>query len=210
MAVSLFGNIAKLVNSIAEWRCLVPTLKSVNLAKLVDSIAAWVAGSVVSSTVTVWSLEAGAPAALVFEVWLADTVPAWLAVEEVALPEFADSELWLAAGTVTWVDEVAWLAVAAALVALAAWLLLACDPLTTPVAGEPALGVVLVTLSVWFAGTWVAGVAWLAVAAELVALAIRLLLAGDPLATPVADEPALGVVAALVAAWATGAWLARL
>ena len=26
-------------------------------------------------------------------VWLADTVPAWLAGEEVALPEFADSEL---------------------------------------------------------------------------------------------------------------------
>ena len=53
VSVPLFGNIAKLVNSIAEWRCLVPTLKSVNLAKLVDSFAAWVAGSVVSSTVTV-------------------------------------------------------------------------------------------------------------------------------------------------------------
>ena len=43
-----------------------------------------------------------------FEVWLADTVPDWLAGEEVALPEFADSELWLA-----------------------------CDPLATPVADEP-------------------------------------------------------------------------
>ena len=53
MSVPLFVNLAKLVNSIAEWSCLVPTLKFVNLAKLVDSIAAWVAGSVVSSTVTV-------------------------------------------------------------------------------------------------------------------------------------------------------------
>ena len=93
VSVPLFGNIAKLVNSIAEWRCLVPTLKFVNLAKLVDGIAAWVAGSVVSSTVTVGSLEAGAPAALVFEFWLADTVPGWLAVEEGALSEFAGSEL---------------------------------------------------------------------------------------------------------------------
>ena len=128
-----------------------------------NSIAAWVAGSVVSSTVTVWLLEAGAPAALVFEVWLADTIPAWLAVEENALSEFAGAELWLGAGAVTWVAGVVWLAVAAELVALAAGLLLACDPLATPVADEPD-----------------------------------------------APEPALAVATVLVAAWATGAWLARL
>ena len=137
MSVSLLVNLANLENRIAEWSCLVPTLNFVDLAKLVNSIAALVAGSVVSSTVTVWSLEAGAPAALVFEVWLADTVPAWLACEEVSLPEFADSELWLAVGAVTWVAGAAWLAVAAELVGLAAWLLLSCDPLATPVADEP-------------------------------------------------------------------------
>ena len=133
-------------------------MKFVNLAKLVDSIAAWVAGSVVSSTVTVWSLEAGAPAALVFEVWLADVVPAWLAGEEVALPEFADAELWLAAGAVTWVSGAAWLAVTAELVVLAAWLLLACDPLlATPVADEPdATEPALVGAAAWATGAWLA------------------------------------------------------
>ncbi|WP_257796560.1 hypothetical protein [Lactobacillus johnsonii] len=53
MSVSLLVNLANLENRIAEWSCLVPTLNFVDLAKLVDSIAAWVAGSVVSSTVTV-------------------------------------------------------------------------------------------------------------------------------------------------------------
>ncbi|MDM8277175.1 hypothetical protein QUW33_06940 [Lactobacillus gallinarum] len=55
MAVSLFVNLAKLVNSIAAWVAgsVVSVPLFVNLAKLVNSIAAWVAGSVVLSTVTV-------------------------------------------------------------------------------------------------------------------------------------------------------------
>ena len=148
-------------------------------------------------------------------VWLADVVPAWLAGDPLATPVAGESDapepalavvlvtlsVWLT-DAVTWVAGVAWLAVASELVVLAAWLVLACDLPTPPVADEPdtpepALGVVLVTLSVWFAVTWVAGVAW---------LATWLLLPCDPLTTPVADESALGVVAA----WATGAWLARL
>ena len=84
--------------------------------------------------------------------------------------------------------------------------MLPCDPLTTSVADEPALAVVLVTFSVCLtdAGTWVAGVAGLSVAAELVALVAGLLLSCDPLAPPVADEPD-APEPALVAAWATGA-----
>ena len=44
----------------------------------------------VSFTDTVWLLGV---VLVLLAVWLADTVPAWLACEEVALPEFADSEL---------------------------------------------------------------------------------------------------------------------
>ena len=101
-------------------------------AKFIIKIRDCTAGDVASSTDTVLLLGV-----LPIAVWLADTVPAWLAGEEVALPEFADSDLWLAAGAGTWVSGAAWLSVAAELVALAAWLLLACDPLTTPVADEP-------------------------------------------------------------------------
>ena len=48
------------------------------------------AGNVVSFTDTVWLLGV---VLVLLEVWLADTVPAWLAGEEVALPEFAGAEL---------------------------------------------------------------------------------------------------------------------
>ena len=53
-------------------------------------VRACVAEDVVSFTDTVWLLGV---VLMLLAVWLADTVPAWLAGEEVALPEFADSEL---------------------------------------------------------------------------------------------------------------------
>ena len=53
-------------------------------------VRACVAEGVVSFTDTVWPLGV---VLVLLAVWLADTVPAWLAGEEVALPEFADSEL---------------------------------------------------------------------------------------------------------------------
>ena len=48
------------------------------------------AGNVVSFTDTVWLLGV---VLVLLAVWLADVVPAWLAGEEVALPEFAGAEL---------------------------------------------------------------------------------------------------------------------
>ena len=48
------------------------------------------AGNVVSFTDTVWLLGV---VLVLLAVWLADTVPAWLTGEEVALPEFAGVEI---------------------------------------------------------------------------------------------------------------------
>ena len=77
-------------------------------AKFVIKARACVAEDVVSFTDTVWLLGV---VLVPLAVWLTDAVP--------------------------WVDEVVWLAFAAELVVLAAWLLLSCDPLATPVADEP-------------------------------------------------------------------------
>ena len=105
-------------------------------AKFIIKVRACVAEDVVSFTDTVWLLGV-----VPIAVWLADTVPAWLAGEEVALPEFAGAELWLAADTVTWVAGVAWLAVAAEP-----------DPLTPPPdAPETAL---VATVAAWATGAW--------------------------------------------------------
>ena len=57
-------------------------------AKFIIKIRDCTAGDVASSTDTVLLLGV-----LPIAVWLADTVPAWLAGEEVALPEFAGAEL---------------------------------------------------------------------------------------------------------------------
>ena len=53
-------------------------------------VRACVAEGVVSFTDTVWLLGV---VLVLLAVWLADVVPAWLAGEEVALPEFAGAEL---------------------------------------------------------------------------------------------------------------------
>ena len=59
-------------------------------AKFIIKIRDCAAGNVVSFTDTVWLLGV---VSVLLALWLADTVPAWLAGEEIALPEFADPEL---------------------------------------------------------------------------------------------------------------------
>ena len=59
-------------------------------AKFIIKVRACVAEDVVSFTDTVWLLGV---VLVLLAVWLADVVPAWLAGEEVALPEFAGAEL---------------------------------------------------------------------------------------------------------------------
>ena len=58
-------------------------------AKFIIKVRACAAGNVVSFTDTVWLLGV---VLVLLAVWLADTVP-WVAGKEVALPEFADSDL---------------------------------------------------------------------------------------------------------------------
>ena len=59
-------------------------------AKFIIKVRACVAEDVVSFTDIVWLLGV---VLVLLAVWLADVVPAWLAGEEVALPEFAGAEL---------------------------------------------------------------------------------------------------------------------
>ena len=80
VSVSLFWVLLGKVSAVFEYLT----------AKFVIKVRACAAEDVVSFTDTVWLLGV---VLVLLAVWLADTVPAWLAGEEVALPEFAGSEL---------------------------------------------------------------------------------------------------------------------